>query len=87
MAKRDFSGFFGTEAYAIEELVAESGSAILSALLGISPTVRADHAQYINGWIEQLNNKPEQVLQAITKSTQAIDFLDNLQTKVKKEVA
>ena len=86
--KRDFSGRFGDNAYAIEELVAESGSAILSALLGISPTVRSDHAQYINGWIEQLENKPEQVLQAITKSTQAIDFLDGLQKKgEKKKVA
>ena len=86
--KRDFSGRFGDNAYAIEELVAESGSAILSALLGISPTVRSDHAQYINGWIEQLENKPEQVLKAITKSTQAIDFLDGLQKKgEKKKVA
>ena len=86
--KRDFSGRFGDNAYAIEELVAESGSAILSALLGISPTVRSDHAKYINGWIEQLENKPEQVLQAITKSTQAIDFLDGLQKKgEKKKVA
>ena len=86
--KRDFSGRFGDNAYAIEELVAESGSAILSALLGISPTVRSDHAKYINGWIEQLENKPEQVLKAITKSTQAIDFLDGLQKKgEKKKVA
>jgi len=86
--KRDFSGGFGSDAYAMEELVAETGSAILSTLLGISPTVRSDHAQYLNGWIEQLDKKPEQVMKAITKATQAIDFLDGLQKKgEKKKVA
>ena len=85
---RDFSGQFGSDAYAIEELVAETGSAILSAILGISQTVRADHAKYINSWIEQLQNKPEQVIKAINKSSRAVEFLDSLQNKgEKKKVA
>ena len=86
--KRDFSGFFGTEAYAIEELVAETGSAILSSILGISQTVREDHLKYVNSWIKNLENKPEQVIKAINKSTKAIEHLDSLQTtEEKKEVA
>ena len=85
---RDFSGQFGSDAYAIEELVAETGSAILSAILGISQTVRSDHAKYINGWIKQLDDKPEQVIKAINKSSRAVDFLDELQKKgEKKKVA
>jgi antirestriction protein ArdC len=86
--KRDFSGFFGSEAYAIEELVAETGSAILSSILGISQTVREDHLKYVNSWIKNLENKPEQVIKAINKSTKAIEHLDSLQiTEEKKEVA
>ena len=86
--KRDFSGFFGSEAYAIEELVAETGSAILCSILGISQTVREDHLKYVNSWIKNLENKPEQVIKAINKSTKAIEHLDSLQiTEEKKEVA
>ena len=86
--KRDFSGSFGSEAYAIEELVAETGSAILSSILGISQTVREDHLKYVNSWIKNLENKPEQVIKAINKSTKAIEHLDSLQiTEEKKEVA
>ncbi len=38
---------FGDEGYAMEELVAELGSAFLSADLDLTPEVRADHAAYI----------------------------------------
>jgi len=47
---RDFTGRFGSTAYAREELVAEIGSAFLCASLGIVPTVR--HADYISNWLE-----------------------------------
>lgn len=47
---RDFTGRFGSSAYAREELVAEMGSAFLCASLGIVPTVR--HADYIANWLE-----------------------------------
>lgn len=40
---RDLSGRFGTEAYAMEELVAELGAAFLCAELGIAIEPRADH--------------------------------------------
>ena len=43
---------FGDEGYAREELVAELGSAFLSADLGITPEVRDDHASYIASWLE-----------------------------------
>jgi antirestriction protein ArdC len=41
---RDLRGRFGSEAYAMEELVAELGSAFLMADLGLSATPRSDHA-------------------------------------------
>jgi antirestriction protein ArdC len=44
---RDLSGRFGSEAYAMEELVAELGAAFLCAELGITIEPRPDHAQYL----------------------------------------
>lgn len=43
---------FGSKGYALEELVAEMGSAFLCAALGIQPTVR--HADYLGSWLEVL---------------------------------
>jgi len=40
-----------TRAYAAEELIAEMGSAFVSADLGITPEVREDHAQYLGHWL------------------------------------
>ena len=48
---RDFSGRFGTEAYAFEELIAEMGSAFLAADLGIIGSTLQDHADYLAHWI------------------------------------
>ena len=46
--ERDFGRKrWGDEGYAMEELVAELGSAFLSADLDLTPEVRADHASYI----------------------------------------
>jgi antirestriction protein ArdC len=45
---------FGDEGYAVEELVAELGSAFLCADLGVEPEVREDHAAYIGNWLKVL---------------------------------
>ncbi len=45
---------WGDEGYAMEELVAELGSAFLSADLELTPEVRDDHAAYIASWLEVL---------------------------------
>jgi antirestriction protein ArdC len=42
---------FGDEGYAMEELVAELGSAFLSADLDLTPELREDHASYIASWL------------------------------------
>jgi antirestriction protein ArdC len=41
---------FGDEGYAMEELVAELGSAFLCADLDLTPEVRVDHAAYVASW-------------------------------------
>lgn len=70
---RDFTGRFGSSAYAREELVAEMGSAFLCAHLGIVPTVR--HADYIANWLEVLKNDSRAIVSAASHASKASDFL------------
>jgi antirestriction protein ArdC len=72
---RDFSGRFGDEAYAFEELVAELGAAMLCAQLGISVEPRADHAQYLNNWLKVLRGDNKAILKAATLAKQAAAYL------------
>ena len=51
---------FGDSDYAFEELVAETGAAMLSVLLGVSPR-REDHAVYLNGWKKAVKDNPKAV--------------------------
>lgn len=75
---------FGSKEYAFEELVAETGSAILCSLLNVSSSPRIDHAKYLNHWIELLEDKPKTILKAFSQSSKAIDYLDKLQEKAEK---
>jgi antirestriction protein ArdC len=52
---RDFGGHrFGSEGYALEELVAELGAAFLCADLELTLEPREDHASYIATWLNVL---------------------------------
>ena len=54
---RDFgSKRFGSEGYAVEELVAELGAAFLCAGLDLALEPRVDHASYIANWLQVLKN-------------------------------
>ena len=66
--------------YAFEELVAEIGSVLLSVRLGINPTVRPDHANYLNGWPKSLDDDQNSIIDAAKLAQKAIDYLDGLQT-------
>src|SRR3954468_24427544 len=48
---RDLSGRFGSEAYAVEEIVADAGACMVLADLGIAAQPRPDHAAYIASWL------------------------------------
>lgn len=71
---------FGDEGYAMEELVAELGSAFLSADLELTPEVRDDHAAYIASWIKVLKNDKRAIFSAASFAQRAADFLHDLQT-------
>ncbi|MGF7151469.1 antirestriction protein ArdC [Sphingomonas zeicaulis] len=70
---RDFSGGFGSQLYAREELIAEMGSAFLCAALGIVPTVR--HADYLACWLELLREDNRAIFRAASAASKAADFL------------
>jgi antirestriction protein ArdC len=72
---RDLSGRFGSEAYAMEELVAELGAAFLCAELGITVEPRADHAQYLAHWLKVLKADKHAVFTAASKAAEAVSFL------------
>jgi antirestriction protein ArdC len=70
---------FGDEGYAMEELVAELGSAFLSADLELTPEVRDDHAAYIASWIKVLKDDKRAIFTASSHAQRAADFLHGLQ--------
>jgi antirestriction protein ArdC len=72
---RDLSGRFGSEAYAMEELVAELGAAFLCAELGITVEPRADHAQYLAHWLKVLKADKRAVFTAASNAAEAVSFL------------
>ncbi|MCK1513061.1 DUF1738 domain-containing protein [Bradyrhizobium sp. 190] len=72
---RDLSGRFGSEAYAMEELVAELGAAFLCAELGITVEPRADHAQYLAHWLSVLKADKRAIFTAASKAAEAAAFL------------
>jgi antirestriction protein ArdC len=80
---RDFSGEYGSrrlssQAYAIEELVAELGSAFLCADLALALEPREDHAAYIANWLEVLKNDKHAIFTAASHAQRAADFINAL---------
>ncbi len=70
---------FGDEGYAMEELVAELGSAFLSADLDLTPEVRDDHASYVASWLKVLKNDKRAIFTAASHAQRAVDFLHGFQ--------
>jgi antirestriction protein ArdC len=71
---RDFTRF-DTYAMAMEELVAELGSAFLCAILNIEDYPRPDHAAYLEHWLKLLKMDNRAVFIAAGKAQKAADFL------------
>ena len=88
---RKFGTRKGNDNYAKEELVAELGAAMLSAIAKVDAEPRADHAQYLNGWIKGLKDQPKMILTAASKAEKAAQFIIDQSTenseKVKELVA
>ena len=72
---RTFGKRFGDHAYAIEELTAELGAAFLCADLGISASLREDHACYINNWLSAMKADAKAVFAAASAASRATEYL------------
>ena len=71
---RKFRGSYQVP-YAKEELVAEIGSAFLSAELGIAPAIREDHADYIGAWLRVLEDDNKAIFRAASHATKAVEWI------------
>ncbi|MEY9103804.1 antirestriction protein ArdC [Sinorhizobium fredii] len=77
---RDLSGRFGSESYAIEELVAELSASFLCADLGVAHDSRDNTATYLESWLRVLKNDKRAIVTAAAKAQAAADYLHGLQT-------
>jgi antirestriction protein ArdC len=78
--ERDFGRKrWGDEGYAMEELVAELGSAFLAADLVITPEIREDHAAYIQSWLKVLKDDKKAIFTAAAHAQRAVELLHSLQ--------
>jgi antirestriction protein ArdC len=64
---------FGDSAYAMEELIAELGSAFLSAHCRLDGTLQ--HANYIDSWLDVLHRDKRAIFVAAAQAQKAADYL------------
>jgi antirestriction protein ArdC len=68
---------FGSDGYGREELVAEFGSAIVSAEAGIGPATLVNSEAYIAAWAKTIKADPRAVIVAAAQGHKAADFVLN----------
>ena len=78
---RQLSNRFGSELYAAEELVAELGSAFLSAELQLETEPKIENAPYCESWLKVLKSDKRAIFTAASKAQQAVDWLLNRQIR------
>jgi antirestriction protein ArdC len=84
---RDFGGHrFGSEGYAVEELVAELGAAFLCADLELALEPREDHASYIATWLNVLVADNRAVFTAAAHAQRAAEFINRTATDAAAQV-
>lgn len=76
---RDLTGRFGSDNYAMEEIVAEWVSGLLCADLGITAQPRPDHAHYIKNWLTVLRADKGAAMSAAAIASRAVEYLHGLQ--------
>ena len=72
---REFSGRFGDESYAFEELVAELGSAFMLARIGLHDSQLEFHASYLNSWLRVLKSDKGAIFTAANRANEAYQYL------------
>ena len=72
---RQLGGRFGSDAYAMEELVAELSSAMLGAELGLPVEHLDHHASYLASWLKVLKADSRVILTVAAKAEEAASLL------------
>lgn len=72
---RTFGKRFGDKAYAFEELVAEIGSGLVCAMLGLPNELHDGHASYVAHWLSMLRADKTAIIHAASKAEAAYAFL------------
>ena len=70
---RNLAGRFGDDAYAMEELIAEMGSAFLCAHTRVDGMLQ--HASYLETWLKVLRADKRAIFAASARAQQAADYL------------
>lgn len=78
LAREFASRAFDKQTYAKEELVAEIGSAFITAALGIDHATRDDHASYIKSWLGALRNDKTLIVKAASLASKAVEYIEQL---------
>lgn len=75
---RPQGGFFGSEQYAYEELVAEMCSCFMGVELSTEATPEHidNHKAYVQSWIEAIRDKPDSLIRAIKDAEAAANYMD-----------
>ncbi|RWJ74649.1 MAG: DUF1738 domain-containing protein [Mesorhizobium sp.] len=84
---RNLSGRFGTESYAVEELIAELAASFLCADLGVAHDPRDNTASYLASWLAVLKNDKRAIITAAARAQSAADYLHELQMSSECEAA
>lgn len=71
---RHVKSYFGSMAYASEELVAEIGAAFLCNLCGINNTIE-NSAAYIDSWRKRISEDKQLVVRAASAAQKASDYI------------
>jgi antirestriction protein ArdC len=76
---------FGTSSYALEELIAEMGSAFLCRFSGILPAEISNTVAYLDNWLDVLKKDKRFIISASGQAQKAVDFLLNRADNEAKE--
>lgn len=71
---RDLDKRFGSEAYAMEELVAEIASAFVQSEIGLHADIEG-HASYLDSWLQVLKRDKTAILTAAKQASMACEFI------------
>lgn len=73
--KRDIRNIFGTEAYAMEEFVAELTSACVGSMLGVGKLLDQQHMAYVDSWRKAIRTDTEFIPKVIDHVQRATNYI------------